>query len=174
MAHLEDWDGFGAPSESWLVRITDDLDNPLPVDERVDITVDAADNFSSKNLIKLEQEIVQDLCTAYFYTFHRTYPVIDHDSFYSDILPKAFQTSFAEDEDASALVLLVLALGSVAQEGTIGNPLCEETNGRKTGLRGGSFSRPPGTLFVNEAQRRLGISLTRFNLTVLQSHILLA
>lgn len=71
------------------------------------------------------------------------------------------------------LFLLILALGSVAEEGYSSDP-CIDEQGRDTGVRGGTLERPPGHVFLCEAKRRLGISSTVWNLGTLQCYILLA
>jgi uncharacterized membrane protein (UPF0127 family) len=44
-------------------------------------------------------------------------------------------------------------------------------SGRDTGVRGGTIRNPPGLLFVNEAQRRMGILMTQHSLILLQCYL---
>jgi hypothetical protein len=112
-------------------------------------------------------------CSVYFETFHCSYPVLDRSHFFSTILPQVCSQSFSEANSRSALVLLVIALGVLAQEGAVGDPILDEA-GWQTGIRGGSVERPPGLMFLNEARRKMGVALTEWNLDNLLSYILCA
>ncbi|KAI9742357.1 MAG: hypothetical protein M1818_003890 [Claussenomyces sp. TS43310] len=172
--YLQNWEELEAPSENWLVQITEDFNNPLPIDDRVDILLEDHGFSTSGRSMYLADDTIQDLCSAYFCSLHCTYPILDRDNFYSDLLPRACKHSFDENDEASALVLLVFALGSMAQEGTVGQPLVEESSDRKSGLKGGTIQRSPGSLYFNEAKRRMGLLLARYNIVILQCHVLAA
>ena len=147
----------------------------LPVDWSMDIfyTETGDLNLERGRSITLNKEYVESLCVAYFQSFHCIYPILDRHYFYAELLPQVCRQSFSEAYEGSALVLLVLALGSVAQEGATGSSLVDEA-GRETGIRGGTALRPPGLLFLNEAKRRLGVALTSWTLNNLQCCILFA
>jgi len=171
---LSQWDGHSQGSENWLIEISAEFPN-LAVDRSVDILYREADvlDLERSRSITLNKEYVESLCAAYFRSFHCTYPILDPYYFYTTLLPQVCSQSFSEAHDGSALVLLVLALGSVAHEGVTGSPIVDEA-GRETGIRGGTVLRPPGLIFLTEAKRRLGVSFTFWNLNNLQCCILFA
>lgn len=173
-ADLSEWDDPSQGPENWLVGISMDVPT-LPVDWSTDIFYNESGdlNFKRGRSITLNKEYVESLCVAYFQSFHCIYPILDRYDFYAELLPQVCRQSFSEAYEGSALVLLVLALGSVAREGATGSPLVDEA-GRTTGIRGGTVLRPPGLLFLNEAKRRLGLMHTSWTLNNLQCHILFA
>ncbi|PQE30552.1 hypothetical protein CJF32_00010066 [Rutstroemia sp. NJR-2017a WRK4] len=173
-ANLSQWDGHSQPAESWLIEISTDFPK-LAVDRPVDILYSESGtlDLGGYRSIILNKAYIESLCAAYFQSFHCTYPILDPYYFYNDLLPQVCGQSFSEANDGSALVLLVLALGSVAQEGATGSSIVDDA-GRETGIRGGTVLRPPGHIFLTEAKRRLGLALTSWNLNNLQCHILFA
>jgi hypothetical protein len=161
------------PAEKWLDQVTNEFENPLLITDRVDVvyvtkvSVEATGNKA----IYLTDDVISDLCAAYFSLFYHLYPIVDRNHFYLEMLPRVCRESFSESDEASALVLLVLALGSVAQEGAGGRAVADPESGRDTGVRGGTIRNPPGLLFVNEAQRRMGILMTQHSLVLLQCYL---
>jgi hypothetical protein len=173
-ADLSEWDGHNQGTENWLMDISMDF-AALPVDWPTDIfyTETGDLNLEIGRSITLNKEYVESVCAVYFQSFHCIYPVLDQYYFYTELLPQVCRQSFSETYEGSALVLMVLALGSVAQEGATGSSLVDEA-GSETGIRGGTVLRPPGLVFLNEARRRLGFALTAWTLNSLQCCILFA
>jgi hypothetical protein len=120
----------------------------------------------------LTREIMHQLATAYFDTFNFLYPFMDRQNFISDTLAKVTSEGFDGDTE-SVIALLVFALGELAIEGCRGNPI-EVYNGRGSGIRGGTQTRPPGLAFFNEARKRIGFVLTDCDLENVQIYSLAA
>ncbi|TAQ89561.1 hypothetical protein B7494_g2138 [Chlorociboria aeruginascens] len=114
----------------------------------------------------LTRETMHRLATAYFDTFNLLYPFMDRQNFISDTLSQVDTEGFNGDTD-SVIALLVFALGELALEGYDGQPI-EVVNGRSSGVRGGSSSKPPGLALFNEARRRMGFVLTECDLENVQ------
>lgn len=168
------WNPQSQGTENWLTSISTEFPK-LAVDRPVDILYSDLGVLVLRGSpsIHLNKSYIESLCTAYFQSFHCVYPMLDPDQFYHDLLPKVCDQSFSEECEESALVLMVLAIGSVAQEGAAGSPVVDEA-GRETGVRGGTLVRPPGHLFLTEAKRRMGLGFTYWNLNNLQCTILFA
>lgn len=168
------WDASLSP-EVWLAKIADDFGHPLVLEGRIDIVCENTSSHSEMpRAVFLDKRSIQELCGAFFASFHCLYPILDQSYFEHTLLPQIIGTSFSESDEASALVLLVLALGSVAQQGSVGLPVIETTDGRPMGVKGGSVDCPPGLVFLYEALRRMGVHLSACSLTMLQSYILAA
>ena len=168
------WDASLSP-EVWLAKIADDFGHPLVLEGRIDIVCENTSSHSEMpRAVFLDKRSIQELCGAFFASFHCLYPILDQSYFEHTLLPQIIETSFSESDEASALVLLVLALGSVAQQGSVGLPVIETTDGRPMGVKGGSVDCPPGLVFLYEALRRMGVHLSACSLTMLQSYILAA
>lgn len=120
----------------------------------------------------LTREIMHQLATAYFDTFNFIYPFMDRQNFISDTLTKVHTEGFNGDTD-SVIALLVFSLGELAIEGSRGNPI-EVYNGRASGVRGGTASKPPGLALFNEARKRIGFVLTECDLENVQIYSLAA
>jgi hypothetical protein len=114
----------------------------------------------------LTQDMMLRLATAYFDTFNLIYPFMDRQYFISDTLTRVHAEGFNGDTD-SVIALLVFALGELAIEGSCGNPI-EVHEGRPSGVRGGTLSRPPGLALFNEARKRIGFVLTECDLENVQ------
>lgn len=170
--NLSQWNGQRLGTESWLISISKDFPE-MATDPPMNIRYSefGAQSLEGSHSIHLNKAHVESLCEAYFKTFHCTYPILDINQFYNSLLPRVCSQSFSEADDASALVLLVLAVGSVARESVNGNAFVDEA-GRETGVRGGTILRPPGHVFLTEAKRRLGLELTSWNLNSLRCTIL--
>ncbi len=176
LLQLPTWDGENDGGEKWLTRISNECESSLPADEFLDFNIVSSSPSQpwDSGPIRLTKDVIEDLCEAFFRSFHAMYPILDRRYFYSDTLPEAYSSSFDQNDGCSTLVLLVLALGAVAREGVFGNSILEESTGRSTGINGGSPQRPPGLAFWNEASRRLGGIMSQYDLKLLQSFILLS
>jgi hypothetical protein len=174
IAEVPGWDASSNGGEKWLFKVSKAAEAPLPANGPTTLAFvpdDATPSWDS-NTVVLTPTLVENLSQAYFRTFHCIFPLLDPNHFYDVALPQAIGTSFDENDPSSTLVLLVLALGTVAQEGSFGDPIVDEATGRRSGIRGGSAQRPPGLIYLNEALRRVGTMLPAYDLTVLQSFIL--
>jgi hypothetical protein len=114
----------------------------------------------------LTRDIMHRLATVYFDTFNLYYPILDRQNFISDALTRVHSEGFDGDTD-SVIALLVFALGELAIEGSDGNPI-EVYKGRSSGVRGGTAIKPPGLALFNEARKRIGFVLTKFELENVQ------
>jgi hypothetical protein len=171
------WEKDYNSTEDWLAEITDAFGRPLTVESRVDIITDGTAYFQAPDsrILHLHDGEIDELLGAYFSSFYYIYPVVDEDQFREKDLPQVKSSSFAETDERSPLVLLVLALGSVAQQGTIGDAIFEPPpSGRATGVKGGTVQAPPGITFLQEALRRMGLQLPKFSIPLLQCYLLAA
>jgi hypothetical protein len=176
LLQIPTWDGENDGGEKWLTRISNECESPMPTDEPLNFNFDSESPYQAwdSGSVCLTKNVIESLCEAFFRSFHAVYPILDCRHFYSDTLPEAYSSSFDQNDGCSTLVLLVLALGAVAQEGVSGKPVLEESTGRSTGIKGGSPQRPPGLAFWNEASRRLGRMISQYDINMLQSFILLS
>lgn len=174
LAQIPNWQGENGEGEKWLTRITKDFEGPLPMGEPLDLTFlnGGTPRVWDSQTVCLTKSMTEVLCQAYFNSFHATYPILDRNHFYSVTLPQAFGSSFEQYDRSSTIVLLVLALGSVAREGASGNLILQESTGRKTGVRGGTLHRAPGLEFLTEAKKRIGFVLSEYDVITLQCFIL--
>ncbi|KAH8815239.1 hypothetical protein F5884DRAFT_169964 [Xylogone sp. PMI_703] len=113
---------------------------------------------------------MRHLATAYFDTFNFMYPFMDRQTFMSETLSKVLVEGFNGDTE-SVIALLVFALGELAIEGIQGKPIGEQ-NGRLSGVRGGTSTKPPGLALFNEARKRIGFTLTECDLENVQIYSL--
>lgn len=120
----------------------------------------------------LTRDLMHRLATSYFDTFNFIYPFMDRQNFISDTLTKVYAEGFDGDAD-SVIALLIFALGELAIEGSHGKPI-SEGDGRSSGVRGGSATKPPGLAFFNEARKRIGFVLTDCDLENIQIYSLTA
>lgn len=114
----------------------------------------------------LTRDMMHRLANSYFDTYNFLYPFMDRQNFFSDTLVRVHTEGFDGDTD-SVIALLVFALGELAIECSQGNPI-EVYNGRPSGVRGGSASRPPGLALFNEARKRIGFVFTRCDIETVQ------
>jgi hypothetical protein len=170
--NLSQRDGKYKSSQQWLIEISHDFDAFMPFDSPESL------NYEENGILDLQgqslhlnKDYVEQLCAAYFMSFHCSYPVLDRAHICRETVPEVCRQSFGDLASRSVLVLLILALGELAREGAKGDPISDDT-GRSTGVRGGTVNRPPGLLYMNEARRRFGISLTQWDTTTLQCCIL--
>jgi hypothetical protein len=102
------------------------------------------------------------LSKVYFDTFNLLYPIMDRESFKSNILP-VMVSDGPDTTTAGTLACLVLALGEVAVAGTS----FKGAKGKSAAGEG-----PPGLAFFNEARRRMGFSLADCSLENVQMYAL--
>ncbi|OHE91801.1 hypothetical protein CORC01_12875 [Colletotrichum orchidophilum] len=129
---------------------------------------------STLQLAGLSYALLEDRATTYFDTFNRIHPVLDRRYFMEKTLQDVFRSQF-EENAASTLVCLVLALAEVALVGGSGgvfpafgdHDVSEPVRPTKE-----LEFRPPGLVFFNEARRRLGFSMTECALENIQMYIL--
>ena len=114
----------------------------------------------------LNWEAMKQLSRAYFDSFNFLYPILDRQSFESDIIMSVANNGFDEGM-LSTIALLVFALGEVAVAGLQGLPL-HVYNHTPSGFRGGTADHPPGLALFNEARRRMGFHLTNCSLENIQ------
>jgi hypothetical protein len=114
----------------------------------------------------LTRDVMHRLATSYFDTFNFLYPFMDRQNFISDTLTRVHSEGFDGDTD-SVIALLVFALGELAIECSRGTPI-EIHNGRPSGVRGGTISRPPGLALFNEARKRIGFVFTQCGVKTVQ------
>jgi hypothetical protein len=155
-------------SEEWLVIISRDFSNQGMCDET------PTSQLPIFLAALLRNDSIDELCRAYFSCIHCLYPVIDQKDFENNILPRVRNNCFAESDQGSALVLLVLALGSVVHWRTM-----EDLSTGGSFKRGSRTQREPlhpipGLPLMTEAAKRIGIHLTGQTLTLLQCYILSA
>lgn len=144
--------------------------DPYPVAPRPN----APEGHSRRVVFKsVTVEMMRGLSECYFESFNTTYPVLDSQLYYANILPNIVRNGLGEADTDSIIALLVLALGRHALDGASGEPL-PDVEGKPSGLRGGSGNNPPGLDFFNEARRRMGFELTFFTLEHVQIFALTA
>lgn len=176
LLQIPTWNGENDGGEKWLTRISNECESPMPTDEPLNFSVSSESRSQvwDSGPMRVTKNVIESLCEAFFNSFHALYPILDRRHFYSDTLPEAYSSSFGQNDGCATLVLLVLALGALAKEGISGKPILEESTGRSTGVRGGTPQRPPGLAFWNEATRRLGLTISQYDLNMLQCFILLS
>ncbi len=159
------------PVEKWIMDISanmdDDIQNIPP------ISFEQNQMWNSATIILTPARVIE-LVVHYFDSFHRMYPILDQCYFGEVVLPKAQANNFDPSDQHTTLLLLVLALGTVAHDGVHAQPILEPNTCRETGVRGGDIHLPPGYAYVHEAKKRLGLALTNHDLITLQSFLLLA
>ncbi|KAN0103432.1 hypothetical protein V8E51_011745 [Hyaloscypha variabilis] len=164
-SNLGDLKSFEQEGSAFIVRMQRGTPN-LPLDESLEAQPFVGMQTQATTAIggariafpALTRDMMDRFATAYFDTFNFIYPFMDRQNFTSDTLPRVHAEGFNGDTD-SVIALLVFALGEVAIEGSRGNPI-EVHQGRPSGVRGGTSSRPPGLALFNEARKRLGFVLT--------------
>lgn len=102
----------------------------------------------------LTAQKINDYSDAYFNSFNIIHPLLDHDSFMK-LVANLLRTGYSYDDPKTVIALTVFALGQLALEGMVGEPIFGE-RGAPSGFRGGTPERPPGLEIFNEARRRLG------------------
>jgi hypothetical protein len=107
---------------------------------------------------------------AYFRTFNKSRPILNQAFFMREVELQLTPATSSSREIEGVLLLLVIALGQVAYEGTAGVPI-ESFAKRSSGIRGGTASSSPGTSCFDEAIRRW--DLTPITPTLLNIHALI-
>lgn len=110
---------------------------------------------------------------AYFHTFNVLFPILDPDLFQNEVVTTVLRAGYRFGDVHSVIALLVYALGQLAIEGTLGEPIAKDSDGY-SGVRGGTTTDPPGLATFNEARRRLGSLLGHFSVDDVQMRLLAA
>ncbi|KAF2497843.1 hypothetical protein BU16DRAFT_326546 [Lophium mytilinum] len=114
----------------------------------------------------LSIEVMNKYTESYFSNFNRLFPILDRKEFQERFLAPTVRNGFG-DNLVSILVLLVLSLGVVADEGANGLPVRPNS-----GIRGGTSAEPPGLEIFNEARKRMGFLMTQCSVENVQCHLL--
>ena len=114
----------------------------------------------------LTWDAMQRLCKAYFDTFNFLFPILDRQTFISEVMGSILNDGLG-DCITSTLAFLVFALGEVAIAGMQGIPVTVYNN-RPSGVKGGTVSQPPGIALFNAARKRMGFNLTECSLENVQ------
>lgn len=155
---LESMTHGGTP---WLIRhAMDRFGKEFPVEVglplfRSDFGMSESSYTLKTSFPGLTADVMKQLADSYFSTFNLLYPVLDHNQFMNNILPRILTDGFGYGEAASVLALLVFALGQVGMDGIYGTPLAN-FHGGPSGIRGGTATQPPGLGLFNEARARIG------------------
>lgn len=118
-------------------------------------------------------ELAQKLSDAYFDTFNILYPVLDQNSFQTEVLDRLAREGYADRDPVTVLALTVFALGIVAIEGVFASPI-DSQHDAASGFRGGSTQSPPGIDVFNEARHQTGFLMTLCTLENVQILLLQA
>ncbi|KAJ4290108.1 hypothetical protein N0V88_006614 [Collariella sp. IMI 366227] len=121
---------------------------------------------ASITVADLNWDTMQRLSKGYFDSLNLLCPILNRHSFMSETLPRLFNNGLSHSME-STIAILVFALGEVAIAGTEGLPV-HASNGRPSGIKGGTKDRPPGLDLFNEARRRMGFNLTECSLENVQ------
>jgi hypothetical protein len=116
---------------------------------------------------------MQQYADAYFNSFNMIYPILDYNDFMQQVMPLCSTKGFSDGCVTSILALSVFALGKLALEGVVGDPIPSDYT-FISGIRGGSFQTPPGLDIFNEVRRRLGFVHTQCCLESVQILLLIA
>lgn len=143
----------------------------ITIRERVELGI-PRDNMEPIQLMDVDYGQLEFRARVYFNTFNRIHPVIDRQSFMEEVFPAVLSSRF-EENAASTLVCLVLALGEVAlAEAQYPSAVFQGQPVGLSGIAGALGDRPPGLVFFNEARRRIGFSMTGCDLENIQMYIL--
>lgn len=115
----------------------------------------------------LNEELMLKCIESYFNIFNVLYPLLVREDFDRNIFPDVLANGFGFGDFNSVIALLVFSLGKMAYDGVWGEPI-DNTNGKSSGIRGGSASRPPGLDMFNEARKRLGFIATQTSIENIQ------
>ena len=172
-ASIGDLRSLESEGSAFIVRLHQGIP-PLPLDDNlqelpfVGMQTQATRTAGGSRVTfpALTRDVMHRLSTAYFDSFNLLYPFMDRQTFLQDTLVRVQTEGFDGDTD-SVIALLVLALGELAIEGASGGPV-EGHNGRASGVRGGTSSRPPALALFNEARKQMGFMLTQCDLENVQ------
>ncbi|QDS74774.1 hypothetical protein FKW77_001659 [Venturia effusa] len=115
----------------------------------------------------LNEELMLKCMDSYFNTYNVLYPLLVREDFDRNIFSDVVANGFGYGDANSVIALLVFSLGKMGYDGVWGDSI-DDTNGRSSGIRGGSASRPPGLDLFNEARKRLGFIATQTSLENIQ------
>ncbi|TLD28715.1 hypothetical protein PspLS_03997 [Pyricularia sp. CBS 133598] len=139
-------------------------------------TIDSTTSMPNLNLsgfgggIPLTSTSMQLLANAYFDTFNHCHPLLDRNTFASEILGPLCNDGL-KNTVKSTLALVVFALGELSIAGGHGAPVTVY-NTRPSGVKGGTLRNPPGLALYNEARRRMGFTMADSSLETAQSFAL--
>ncbi|KAI6252929.1 hypothetical protein MCOR19_010482 [Pyricularia oryzae] len=138
-------------------------------------TIDSTTSMPNPNIsefggIPLTSASMQLLSNAYFDTFNHCHPLLEPDTFASEILGPLCNDGL-DDTVKSTLALVVFALGELAIAGDHGAPV-SVYNTRPGGVKGGTLRNPPGLALYNEARRRMGFTMADSSLESAQAFAL--
>ena len=109
---------------------------------------------SSLQLLRLYGEVAsKGYVEAYFRTFNLLSPILDQATFGWEMDPQSLLSIPTNGGVEIVLLLLVIALGQVAYEGSAGDPI-EQFKRRSSGLRGGTALFSPGDTCFDQALRQ--------------------
>ncbi|KAL1632277.1 hypothetical protein SLS56_003857 [Neofusicoccum ribis] len=149
----------------------------LPCDVRLEmepvIDIAGTDGTNRVRFPKLTSEEMRTYALHYFDTFNMLYLILDRRHFMETVMPNVARNGFGDGDYDSIIALLVFSLGKVALDGTWSAPL---DNGMhfESGMRGGTYERPPGLDMFNEARRRSGFVAYRCSVEAIQVLLLSA
>ncbi|KZF22921.1 hypothetical protein L228DRAFT_261039 [Xylona heveae TC161] len=153
---------------AWIMRLQDQEGlHPLPLEPCLDAHP-VSPGGNRVTFSPLSEDSMRNLAGVFFDTFNIAYPFMCRQTFFSSTLPLILRQGFGQGDIESVIVLLVLALGKLALEGSIGAPVASE-NGKVSGFRGGTIETPPGIDLFNEARKRMGFLLTDCTLEIIQT-----
>lgn len=111
----------------------------------------------------------------YFGTFNIIFPIVDDRLSLTASMENAFATRFEDTGPETIKILLVIALGVVAQEGILGRPISDKNIMKHyiSGIRGGSAEDPPGKEIFHQALVRLGPFMQHTFLDNIQCQLLI-
>ncbi|KAI6380797.1 hypothetical protein MCOR25_001470 [Pyricularia grisea] len=138
-------------------------------------TIDSTTSMPNPNIsgfggIPLTSTSMQILSNAYFDTFNHYHPLLERNTFLSDILGPLCSDGL-DSTVKSTLALIVFALGELSIAGDHGAPVTVY-NTRPSGVKGGTLRNPPGLALYNEARRRMGFTMADSSLETAQAFAL--
>lgn len=160
---------------AWFMQLQTDRRTQIP---DPDLTLEsllrpAGSGFPGITFPRLSVQQTQVYAEAYFHTFNVVSPVLDQDTFLSDIIAPVTRHNYRSGDTKAVIALLVFALGQLAMEGTLDDPVVAAHHGR-SGIRGGTPINPPGLAIFNEARKRMGLLLADFSIEDIQMRLLAA
>lgn len=159
------------PVEKWLKEISAGYTDDLTCAKAVRFATGTQSYWDSEWIV-VTSTMVHNYTTLFFSSYHTLYPILDEDYLRNHTIPFAAQGKFSQFDQNTTLILLVMALGEVAQQSVTGEPLVDPSTNQPTGVRGGTKGQPPGLNFIMEARSRIGQGMTKMDITVLHCYIL--
>lgn len=143
----------------------------FPVDQPKLISTSAHQHRVTFPSFTIEQ--MTEYAHFFFNSFHILYPILDRSTFMEVTLPSLYHKGFGDTDCESIIALLVFALGKMAQEATLGEPI-SAFGGKESGIRGGTADIPPAIEIFNEARRRTCFVTTQCDIENIQVFLLTA